>query len=247
MTKEKWRYAAALGLALVGLIAVMIGCRGAKSKKFSTSMQPQLQTSASGAETTGRTYSTGAERSNESLDVPLNRRVELSEFKAARDMMSMIREQMYAPSSERLLREMSSLGLNPMPSTSEGIPGDRRTVLRATESLDINTRHLAAQFRMGTKGEFLHSMSFEFRPGPEAMQEAEAVAREIFGIKIEPDDKDGDHYRIWKLDGGYEILINKITEKYFSIEMPDRVYTIDDLGVIQITVQRNAEREHDDH
>jgi hypothetical protein len=97
------------------------------------------------------------------------------------------------------------------------------------------TRYFKAMFFRGADSEVMNFMTFEFRPGPNAMEEAEAIVKKAFGV-TEVASREDDLV-VYNIDDNYEVTINKIDQKQLEAEPRYRRYTNEDLGVVEVTLQ----------
>jgi hypothetical protein len=82
-------------------------------------------------------------------------------------------------------------------------------------------------------------MSFEFRPSPEAMNQAIQAVREAFPNLGKPSNESRDFIQ-WDLDqhsdSGYVVWIKRLSEEDI-LDNPFNSYTHDDIGSIRIAVE----------
>lgn len=236
----------AIALAVIGTILVMIGCIKARRgvltvRKMRTDIAvSKVDESNPGFPTTDSSAPVGGQGST------IEEKIETKEFMTMHKMIDLMKAQVEASSSQALVAELQTLGLEPRPTFTNSDSAGRITVVSTQESVDPNTRYFWAQFRGSNDGaeEFMQIMTFEFRPGPTAMDEAQAMVKKIFALERAPDYSSAVAVS-WDINEFYEVLINTINEAHLKNGVMDRQYTTEDLGVIQVTVQVKVDDGHD--
>jgi hypothetical protein len=97
------------------------------------------------------------------------------------------------------------------------------------------TRYFHAQFFSDEKSDsFVQHMSFEYKPGPEAMSDAVMAVQDAFHLGAPETERDG--YVRWNLDEG-RILWVKRLEMDELREDPFNAYTPADVGTIRVAIE----------
>lgn len=117
-------------------------------------------------------------------------------------------------------------------------------IIVRTKSPPPGTRYFHAQYFIDEhQRPFAQHMSFEFRPSPEAMEQAIEMIREAFpdiGIPTE----ESRNFIQWDLPHGYVVWVKRLDQQDIS-NNPFNAYTPGDIGSIRIAIELNPEG--DDH
>lgn len=108
-------------------------------------------------------------------------------------------------------------------------------IVRTHNPMD-GTRYFHAQhFSNEGKNGIVQHVSFEFKPGPTAMNDALAAVKEIFQLGDAPYQKDG--YAKWDIGNNQILWIKKMTAEDLQVN-PFNAYSKDDIGTIRIAVEQ---------
>lgn len=111
-----------------------------------------------------------------------------------------------------------------------------------TNSPSPGTRYFHAQYFQDETGKkFVQHMSFEFKPGPQAMQDAVAAVQQSFQNLGKPINQKAD-FAMWELGHGYVIWIKKQSAEDLENNIMNPS-TDADIGTIRVAVEQNP---HDD-
>lgn len=108
-------------------------------------------------------------------------------------------------------------------------------IVRADAPLE-GTRYFHAQYFVGDDGEpFVQHMSFEFKPGPSAMNDAlAAVSKNFPGLSQPTHQREG--YARWKLDENHILWVKSLTAEDVAHD-PFNAYSQKDLGAVRVAVE----------
>ncbi len=105
-----------------------------------------------------------------------------------------------------------------------------------TKSPLPGTRYFHAQYFTDEKGErYAQNITFEYKPGPQAMDEAKRAVQSSFNSIGQPTLNRADFIK-WELPSGYNVWIKKLTLEDLSDD-PFNAYSPEDVGTIQVTVE----------
>ncbi len=128
-------------------------------------------------------------------------------------------------------------------SDKNGVTGEM--VLVRTGNPYPGTRYFQAQyFSNGDGTHFVQHMSFEFRPGPNAMKEAIESIKTNFPGLGKPLFDEADTIR-WELPGGYMIEATRLDANDIKQPNPYNTYDAADVGTIAIILQLDEDN-HDE-
>jgi hypothetical protein len=116
------------------------------------------------------------------------------------------------------------------------------TIVRTNSPLP-GTRYFHAQyFEDENRQKFVQHMSFEFKPGVHAMEEAMASVEKSFTHLGQPSTRKADFVQ-WTLPDGYVLWIKKLNARDLA-DNPFNAYSRGDVGTIRIAVEQNPEEGH---
>lgn len=128
--------------------------------------------------------------------------------------------------------------------TRESNPYTGSLTMVRTNNPFPGTRNFHAQYFGDENGanSFVQHMSFEFRPGPNALDEAlEAVVTNFPGVKEPTTTERGSiHYEI---GGGYVVNVKKLTKEDINEPNPFQAYEPADEGTVRVSLE--IEESHD--
>ncbi len=108
------------------------------------------------------------------------------------------------------------------------------------------TRYFHAQYFQDETGKkFVQHMSFEYKPGPQAMQDAVAAVQQSFKGLGKPQSQKGD-FAMWELDHGYVVWIKKQSAEDLENNLINPS-TDADIGTIRVAVEQNPHDDIDEH
>ena len=97
------------------------------------------------------------------------------------------------------------------------------------------TRYFHAQyFGDGKNEKFMQHISFEFKPGPQALQQAIAAAQSAFHVG--KPEQTRDNFYQWTLNDGYCAWVSPLEEKDMQ-DHPFNAYSPEDKGSIRVAVE----------
>ena len=129
--------------------------------------------------------------------------------------------------------------------TRESNPYTGSMTMVRTNNPFPGTRNFHAQYFGDENGanSFVQHMSFEFRPGPNALDEAlEAVTTNFPGVK-EPTTTERGSIQ-YEIGGGYVVNVKKLTKEDINEPDPFQAYEAGDEGTVRVTLEINES--HDD-
>lgn len=115
-----------------------------------------------------------------------------------------------------------------------------------TNSPFPGTRYFHAQYFLDESGKkFVQHMSFEFKPGPRAMQDALDTIQQSFKNLGKPAEQKAD-FALWNLGDGYVIWVKKQSAE--DLENNTMNPSTDaDIGTIRIAIEQNPHDDIDGH
>ncbi len=136
---------------------------------------------------------------------------------------------------EPLLEQLENWQLGPKIAKDSNPYTGTMAVIRTNKTLP-GTRYFHAQYFSDENGEnHLQHMSFEFRPGPNAFNNAIERVRKQFSLSAEPNYRRED-FVSWNLPNGYIIWIKKMGKEDLKDD-PYNAYTIEDNGTIRVAME----------
>jgi hypothetical protein len=139
---------------------------------------------------------------------------------------------------EDLLRDLQQSGQKPFVAKDRNPYTGEMSIVR-TKSPFPGTRYFHAQYFSDENGEkVLQHMSFEFRPGPQAMAMATQAVQQIFPNLGRPG-LNREDFKEWKLPSGYTLWIKKMDKEDLDPNNPFNVYTAKDLGTIRVAIEED--------
>lgn len=140
---------------------------------------------------------------------------------------------------EGLINELKNQHQDPI-QVRDSNPYTGTLILVRTQSPLPGTRYFHAQyFTDENKQSFPQHMSFEFRPGPEAMNQALEAVHEVFPQLEKPTQESADFIQ-WDLGNGHVLWIKRLDHQDIS-ENPFNAYTEADIGSIRVAVEQALE------
>ncbi|MEZ0391972.1 MAG: hypothetical protein ACAH59_07150 [Pseudobdellovibrionaceae bacterium] len=123
----------------------------------------------------------------------------------------------------------------PMLTRNENADTGEMVIVRTKSPLP-GTRYFHAQYVKdeNDKG-FVQHMSFEFKPGPEAMNQAQEAVRKFFPNLSDPQDQKEDFVK-WNLDQDHILWIKRMGPQDLKDD-PFNAYSKDDVGTIRVAVE----------
>lgn len=125
-------------------------------------------------------------------------------------------------------------------------PDSGEMLIVRTESPLAGTRYFHAQYFTNESGErFAQHISFEFKPGPDAMAEAvAAVERNFSDLSVRTHER-SDYVR-WKLGDDRVVWVKKLNEEDLNND-PFNAYTKEDVGAVRVAIEQDPHADgHDD-
>ncbi len=119
-------------------------------------------------------------------------------------------------------------------------PDTGEMIIVRTKSPPPGTRYFHAQYFADENHQyFAQHMSFEFRPSPEAMEQAIQMVQETFPALGAPMEESRDFIQ-WPLPNGYVVWVKRLDQEDLS-NNPFNAYTQGDIGSIRVAVELNPE------
>jgi hypothetical protein len=113
-------------------------------------------------------------------------------------------------------------------------------IIIRTKTPPPGTRYFHAQYFIDENSQsFAQHMSFEYRPNPEAMEQAIQMVQKTFPGLGAPTDERRDFIQ-WDLPHGYVVWVKRLDQQDIS-NNPFNAYTQGDLGSIRVAVELNPE------
>lgn len=138
-------------------------------------------------------------------------------------------------SSLQLRDTLTKLKLSPISSKDTNPHTGTMSIVRTQKTLP-GTRYFHAQFFEDENGaSHLQHMSFEFKPGPDAMDKAIQMVQSSFNLNRGPDFKRKD-FVSWNLPDSRIIWVQKMQSQDLK-DNPFNAYTIKDIGTIRVAVE----------
>jgi hypothetical protein len=226
---------------VISAFALVIGCMNFKTKKLSTGKEQAPQSGDIAKSSAKFTGSALTER-RESVAKAVSEKDEI----ASLNEMALLLAGFVQPdrTKDELVQFLHATGQEPQP-FDNGNPYTGAFDIVVTNKKLPGTRYFRAQYRQkpGQEGTYMQSMTFEFRPGPNAMAEAVEAVKQAFAIQEAPFAEREDFVE-WKL-GGYSLWV-------YSIDQDDiensaiHAYSKTDIGVIRVGIQEDISHGHDD-
>ena len=136
---------------------------------------------------------------------------------------------------KRLLEDLQKSGQQPLVARDAN-PDTGEMLIVRTKSPLPGTRYFHAQYFTGNDGErFVQHMSFEYKPGPDAMAEAVAAVKSHFPNLSAPMVETAEYVK-WTLDRDYIVWVKKMTMDDLKND-PFNSYSHSDDGTIRIAVE----------
>lgn len=119
-------------------------------------------------------------------------------------------------------------------------PDTGEMIIVRTKSPPPGTRYFHAQYFADENNQFFaQHMSFEFRPSPEAMEQAIQMVQETFPGLAAPMEESRDFIQ-WELPNGYVVWVKRLDQEDIS-NNPFNAYTLGDIGSVRVAVELNPE------
>ncbi|WP_127717896.1 hypothetical protein [Halobacteriovorax sp. HLS] len=133
---------------------------------------------------------------------------------------------------EELKDNLTSKGLNLTIANDSNEHTGKMTIIRTQNTLP-GTRYFHAQIFQDEEGNsFVQHMSFEYRPGIDAFEQAIATAKKYFNLNRDPDTSKDD-FVSWSTKTGHVIWIKKMSKEDLEND-PFNAYTDSDVGTIKV-------------
>jgi hypothetical protein len=133
---------------------------------------------------------------------------------------------------EELKDYLTDLGLNIDVATDSNPQTGEMAIVRTRNTLP-GTRYFHAQVFKDENGDsFIQHVSFEYRPGKDAFEQAVAVTRKQFGLNRAPD-VSRDDFASWNTKSGHVIWVKKMSKDDLQND-PFNAYTDSDVGTIKV-------------
>lgn len=130
--------------------------------------------------------------------------------------------------------------------TGSGLHHKEKFYTIRTKSPLQGTRYFHAQYESDKSSEpFMQHMSFEFRPGPKAMAEAEDALKLAYSELGTPYINES-NLKAWKLPNGLHAYIKKL-ELVDITDHPFNSYKKEDVGAIQLAIELDVHGSDDGH
>lgn len=173
---------------------------------------------------------------------------QFQEARASLDQMSLILKDAVSGSKslDHLIQKLRSSGQNPeMTRQDNGVTGEM-TIVR-TQNPPPGTRYFHAQyFKQQDNQRYVQHISFEFRPAPQAMNEAVRSITQNFSLGAPSESRDG--FVQWELEDNYVLWIKRkalpdLKDDPFKAYDPEK-----DIGTVQVTVEQKIhDNDGDEH
>lgn len=153
------------------------------------------------------------------------------------DSMALLMSRFTKPDSKLkdLVRELKETEQEPYVVTQNNPATGAMAIIRTKNPLN-GTRYFHAQYMQNENSEeFVQHMSFEFRPGPNAMAEAMKAVESSFGNLGAPVTQKADFIR-WNINEDYFVWIKKMGPSDLKDD-PFNAYTADDVGTVRVAVE----------
>ena len=147
-----------------------------------------------------------------------------------------IREVFVNKEDAKTFREkLKILNLNPTTNLNSNPYTGTLSIIRTKNNLP-GTRYIHAQYFSDSNGnEGLQHLSFEYRPGPNALKRASLAVKSIFGLEGEPT-MSSDDFISYKLSKDYNIWLKKMGASDLKYS-PFNAYTKNDIGTIRVAIE----------
>jgi hypothetical protein len=145
---------------------------------------------------------------------------------------------------KKLVRDLQLAGLKPVVTQNFNPDTGKMLIIRTGEALP-GTRYFHAQFfEDENKQPYLQHMSFEFRPGPDAMDKAvKAVEAQFAGLGKPSIKNDG--YVQWQIKNDYIVWVKRMSAEDLKND-PFNAYTKADAGTVRLVVDEEIHGHDDD-
>ncbi len=145
---------------------------------------------------------------------------------------------------DELLRFLQDSKQEPFVSVSKSVETGDLSIVR-TKSPFPGTRYFHAQYFSGAGENYVQHMSFEFRPGAQAFQDAMAAVQKNYSGLGKPEIQNKDFVQ-WDLGNGGVIWIKRMGAADLKDD-PFNAYTKDDLGTVRVAFELKPEADDEDH
>lgn len=130
--------------------------------------------------------------------------------------------------------------------THNSNPDSGDMVIVRTKSPLPGTRYFHAQyFSDENNNSFVQHMSFEFKPGPTAMNDAVSAVEKAFPDLPSPKIQNGNFVQ-WDVPGGYVLWIKKMQSNDLQDD-PFNAYTDEDVGTVRVAMELEIHGDEDHH
>lgn len=159
-----------------------------------------------------------------------------TEQRALNEMTGFLVESLRGHSSpQALLKELAQHGMKPLAAQNFNPQSGKMVMIRTQEALP-GTRYFHAQFFEGTdKNPYLQHMSFEIKPGPEAMDMAIKTLRSQIADLGQPSAQ-ADGYVLWKIPDGHIVWVKRLGAEDLKYD-PFNAYSSEDIGTVRVTAE----------
>lgn len=145
-----------------------------------------------------------------------------------------------------LIHELQATGQSPFIARDKNEYTGEMNIVRTKSPLP-GTRYFHAQYFTDEKGErLLQHMSFEFRPGPKALEAARQAVYSAFPAVGSPT-TELEGFMEWKLNDGYTVWIKKMELENLDAHHPFNAYTKNDVGTIRVAIEEDPHAGMDGH
>lgn len=154
---------------------------------------------------------------------------------ASLENLSSVLAQADQSSLTNLLEQLQKSGQQPL-LVRDANPDSGEMFIVRTKSPLPGTRYFHAQYFTGEDGQrFVQHMSFEFKPGPDAMEAAIATVEKSFTNLTRPIAKRPDYVK-WGMNDKYIVWVKKMTADELKDD-PFNSYSLNDEGTIRVAVE----------
>lgn len=147
-------------------------------------------------------------------------------------------------SKEELVTILNDFKLEVIQKSDSNEETGTMSIIRTRKTLP-GTRYFHAQYFADDQGQTLQHLSFELRPGPNAMNEAKSSLIKNFSLKSQPTmDKEG--FISWQQKSGYTLWIKKLTSEDLKDD-PFNAYGPEDVGTIRVAMELEIHGQYEGH
>jgi hypothetical protein len=147
-------------------------------------------------------------------------------------------------SKEELIIILNKLKLQVIQKYDSNEDTGSMSIIRTQKTLP-GTRYFHAQYFGDDQGQTLQHLSFELKPGPNAMEAAKSALIKKFSLSQKPTmDKKG--FTSWHQSSGYTLSIKQLTSEDLKDDLFN-AYVASDIGTIRVSMELEIHGQYEGH